>query len=261
MQTSATACQTNGQLPIHVQHLTARAAIPSATSTLTEAFEADPVTAYMLNHLPHTARSAALQALFYLSNHAAILSGGELYSASTTTPSATTIPDFQAAAVILPPGKSLDGISLSALPSLLLGGGLASALWNVGPTRLLSRLDAYGAAMTPAKKSTFPNGEQYYYVQTIGAGSLHRGKGLAPALLREVQGRAAKEGSVVYLEASNLGAKRVYEKLGFKDVADEIRMGVGECDEQGEVATGEAAVGVPLWPMLWVPEGHVRGGS
>lgn len=121
-------------------------------------------------------------------------------------------------------------------------------------------MNAYNAATTPAKKSTFPAGETFYYVQLIGAAEGHRGKGLAPALIRELQARAEKEGKKVYLEASNEGARRVYEKLGFVETAAVIRLGEGECGADGEVKSGDEAVGVPLWPMVWVPKGGSTAG-
>jgi GNAT superfamily N-acetyltransferase len=242
------------RLPVHVQHSTSTSSIPLATSTLIEAFESDPVTAYMLNHLPRSSRLPALQKLFLLSSNAAVKAGGELWSASTTSPSSST-PDFQAAATIFPPEKSLDDLGLASLPGLLLGGGLAPALCSIGPNRFVSRMNAYGAATTPSKKATFPDGEMFFYVQLIGAGSRHRGRGLAPALIRKLQERAREERKPIYLEASNEGARRVYEKLGFEEVGEMIWLGKGECDVQGEVAAGEAAKGVPMWPMVWRPEG------
>jgi GNAT superfamily N-acetyltransferase len=114
---------------------------------------------------------------------------------------------------------------------------------------------AYAAATTPAKKSTFPNNETFFYIQLIGAATAHRGKGLAPALIRKLQEQARSEGKAVYLEASNEGARRVYQKLGFEEVGDVISVGKGECDAQGERAEGGKAVGVPMWPMVWWPTG------
>ncbi|KAF2626563.1 hypothetical protein BU25DRAFT_343351 [Macroventuria anomochaeta] len=251
--------QPKPRLPVHVQHSVSPNAIPGATSTLIDAFISDPVTAYMLNHLPSSARLAALQKFFFLSSNAAIKAGGELWSASTTPPTTSSTPDFQAAAAIFPPGKSLDDLGANSLLGLLLSGGLAPALWSMGPSRFASRINAYTAATTPAKESTFPNGEDYFYIQLIGASSAHRGKGLAPALIRHLQDRARNEGKPIYLEASNEGARRVYEKLGFEEVGEVIWLGKGECGKDGEVASGEEAGGVPMWPMVWWPEGYVGG--
>lgn len=78
---------------------------------------------------------------------------------------------------------------------------------------------------------------------------------MAPALIRKLQDRAREERKPIYLEASNEGARRVYEKLGFEEVGEMIWLGKGECDVQGEVAAGEVAKGVPMWPMVWWPEG------
>jgi len=133
---------------------------------------------------------------------------------------------------------------------------MVPALWSIGPSRFMSRMNAYSAATTPSKKVTFFNGETFFYVQLIGAGSQHRGKGLAPALIRRLQERASGEGKPIYLEASNEGARRVYEKLGFEEVGEMIWLGKGECNVEGEVSDGEEAKGVPMWPMVWRPEGR-----
>lgn len=120
-------------------------------------------------------------------------------------------------------------------------------------------MDAFGTATMPVKKSVFPNGETYFYVFLVGASAAHRGKGLAPGLIRKLQERARDEGKPIWLEASNEGARAVYLKLGFKDVQPLIYLGKGECDANGEVASGEEAMGVPMWPMVWWPEGEVKG--
>ena len=106
---------------------------------------------------------------------------------------------------------------------------MVPALWSIG------RTVAYAAATMPSKKKTFPNGETCFYVQLIGAGSKHRGKGLAPALIKDSQERAKEERKPIYLEASNEGARRVYEKLGFEDSGDMIWLGKGECGKDGEL--------------------------
>ncbi|KAJ4988586.1 hypothetical protein SVAN01_05877 [Stagonosporopsis vannaccii] len=210
-----------------------------ATSTLVSAFEGDPITAYTLSHLAPSARLPALESLFTLSSNAALLSGGELWSASTnapqTSPSADFVQDYQAAATIYPPNTSLDSLGLSSLPSLLPTGGLEPALYAIGPRAFVAELNEYTAATTPAKKLTFPDGESFFYIQLIGAGAQHRGQGLAPALIRELHGRAEKLGRKVYLEASNEEAKRVYLKLGFVDAGGVVRVGEVFCDARGQV--------------------------
>lgn len=47
----------------------------------------------------------------------------------------------------------------------------------------------------------------------------------------------------------------MYEKLGFEESEEMIWLGKGECDVEGEVASGEDANGVPMWPMVWWLEG------
>ena len=65
------------------------------------------------------------------------------------------------------------------------------------------------------------------------------------------------------MESSSEGSRKVYARCGFVDVLGEkgevgIRMGVGRCDEKGEVAQGEEAAGVVFFPMVWWPEGYKR---
>lgn len=174
------------QPPVHVQHSTLPSAIPLTTSTLIEAFAFDRVTAYMLNHLPQFSRLPALQKLFLLSSNAALKADRELWSASTTPSSSSSELDldFQAAATHFPPGKSLDDLGASSLPGLLLGGGLVPTMWCIGPSWFVGGMTAYAAATAPWKKAAFPNGETFFFVQLIGAESQHRGKGLAPALIK-----------------------------------------------------------------------------
>lgn len=119
---------------------------------------------------------------------------------------------------------------------------MVPALWSIGPSRFMSRMNAYNLATTPIKKSTFSNGETFFYIQFIGAGAQHRGKGLAPGLIEKLQERATEEGKPIYLEASNEGARRVYEKLGFEEVGGMIWLGRGECAKGGEVDEGGEGV-------------------
>lgn len=56
------------------------------------------------------------------------------------------------------------------MPCLLLGGGLALALWSIGPCWFVIRMDAYVAAATISEKASFPNGETFFCAQLIGAG-------------------------------------------------------------------------------------------
>ena len=45
---------------------------------------------------------------------------------------------------------------------------------------------------------------------------------MAPALIKKLQERAREEVQPIYLEASNEGAKKVHEKLGFKEIESVI---------------------------------------
>ena len=135
-QPTPTRSQTKFRLPIHVTHCASTEAIPSATATLICAFEFDPVTAYMLHHLP--------------------------------------------------PEKSLDTLGIASLAELVTPGGLLGVLKKIAPSGFQQRMKSHTTATVPVKKSTFPNGENFFYVQFIDANSQHRGKGLAPALIKKL---------------------------------------------------------------------------
>lgn len=124
----------------------------------------------------------------------------------------------------------------------------------------------YVEPVARAKASVFPSKQTpYYYLSHIGTLDTARGQGLAPALIRSLQERAQGEGLPIWLESSSQGSRKVYLRCGFVDVEVEgrvgIKMGVGRCDERGEVATGEEAKGVEIYPMVWWPEGYVREGE
>lgn len=130
-------------------------------------------------------------------------------------------------------------------------------LWYCGVSSFV-RKSHWNTAVEPAKRAALPNGETYFYVMEIGTDERFRGKGLAPALIADVQVAAQQAMKPIWLEASNLGARAVYTKCGFVDVDVEIVVGKGECDATGEQATGDEAVGVKLWPMIWRPEGYKK---
>lgn len=106
------------------------------------------------------------------------------------------------------------------MPGFLPGSGLAPALWPVGPNSVVSKMNAYDAATMPSEKATFPSEEIFFYVRLIGAGTQHRGKGPALSLIEKLQDRVKKERKSIYLEAANVDARSVYEKLRFEETGE-----------------------------------------
>lgn len=90
--------------------------------------------------------------------------------------------------------------------------------------------------------------KKYFYVFFLGTHPDARGQGLASAIMREYQARAAKEGVPLWLEATTRYSMRLYERLGFK-IVDEMVLGKGKVDADGLECKGSE--GVTIWGMIW----------
>src|SRR5271155_3675415 len=103
--------------------------------------------------------------------------------------------------------------------------------------------------LTDAAKAKGLGGwKKYFYVFFLGTHPDARGEGLASAIIREYQARAAKEGVPLWLEATTAYSMRLYEGLGFR-IVDEMVMGKGKVGSDGlECKGGE---GVAIWGMVW----------
>jgi GNAT superfamily N-acetyltransferase len=215
----------------------------------------------MLNHLPPQERPLAFRKLFGGMVHLASTSDALFMQASTFLPneSAPTAPQFHCVAIMVRPGASANqSFALPNWPNLVRS-GILGLLWQVGLFRFTRTTSEYPALVAPVKASLFAEGETYYYVQMIATDVAHRGKGLCSRLLVELQRRAQEEGKPVWLEGSTWKNRCIYERIGFEDVGGPLVIGKGECGEDGEKASGELAVGVSFYPMVWWPEGYVRG--
>lgn len=230
---------------------------------LVEAFETDPNFTYYLNKVPKISRPKSLEKILQLMLMIGELNNATFYESGALDPSLgeSSEPLFQSAAVVMPPGKAATNFGLQGWIKLIRQGVL-KLIWRAGWSGLKKILVEYPSGAEQVKKSVFLENEQYYYLLIIGTGTQHRGKGLAAAIIKEHQLIAQKKGLPMYLEASNKGAAKVYEKCGFEHVIvapeKEFVVGKGECDETGEKASGEKAVGVRMYPMVWWPEGYVR---
>ncbi|MEV5318367.1 GNAT family N-acetyltransferase [Streptomyces sp. NPDC052687] len=83
-----------------------------------------------------------------------------------------------------------------------------------------------------------PAGRAHAYLWMIGVAPDRQGEGLGTALLTPVLDRCDREGLPAYLEASNAGSRRLYERLGFTVLADRVL---------------ELPDGPTMWPMWREP--------
>lgn len=93
----------------------------------------------------------------------------------------------------------------------------------------LARLGTF-LALTEARH---PAGQEHLHLVFIGVLPAAQGRGLGGALLRERLARADAEGVPAYLEASTPRSRALYERHGFRDTGDPIRLPDGPA----------------LWPM------------
>ncbi|ETN36383.1 uncharacterized protein HMPREF1541_08660 [Cyphellophora europaea CBS 101466] len=265
-QPSSTAKAEMHLLPMTI--CSGKAAIQHATATYAEAFSTDPYQRYSLTPIrpsssndkaTHPIHSPAVRTHLwrYLVTQAAV-NGGHIVNATG---------DWSSVGIYFDPGTSDAGSTRMLLPFPPHTGGssvLGTALWivvRVGP-RMLWRGAAYDAALRRLRKRYFKaerlRRRDFFYVAVLATLEGRRGEGLGSAWIRWLQARAAEVGRPVWLETSTEGARRMYERCGFRCVGCE-RMGVGWVDEEGwwvedERARREAK-GVALWGMVWWPEG------
>ncbi|OAG00971.1 uncharacterized protein CC84DRAFT_1168173 [Paraphaeosphaeria sporulosa] len=247
---------------------------PIYSHLLARAFTTDPVFTYIEGATPWYARPLLTYRIIRSQLLAASHGNRALFIAAASNPTTTSKSSLQASkeedkeqdaelnpqctAVILPPGESLLGIPVPSWISLLLLRGAWRVFFSLGLSGWKKFEKGYITPVEAAKASVFAQGETYYYVAIIWTAAQHRGKGLAQSVLGELTERAQREGKPVWLEASSAASRRVYRRCGFVDVGETIVLGRGEVDGTGEAAEGEAAVGVPVFPMVWWPKGDPR---
>ncbi|KAF2684076.1 hypothetical protein K458DRAFT_431680 [Lentithecium fluviatile CBS 122367] len=233
-------------------------------------FLTDPVLTYLLNQTPWYHKAAALYHIIRIQLHACGYKKRAIYSSASTRPDhSPTDVEFnpQCAAVTLLPGSGgAFDVSPLGWTSILLH-GIHKVFFYAGTKPWNGFFTQFVVPVERAKAATFALGEDYYYIVFISTDVQHRGKGLAATVIGELQARAQEEGKPIWIEASAPNAHRVYLKCGFEDVGVDgvgsagkgFRMGVGEADDKGDRCRGEGAVGVPVWPMVWWPEGYEKG--
>jgi len=161
---------------------------------LTLAFSRDPVMRFMypdpdayLRHFPHFAAAF----------------GGPAFEAGTVWAAS----DFSGAALWLPSGVHSDG---DAIEEVLARSVDPAKLETIG--LVLERM----AELHPE--------EPHWYLAIVGVDAAHQGRGLGAKLLEGALARCDAEGLVAYLESSNPANISLYERHGFRVMA-EIREG------------------------------------
>jgi ribosomal protein S18 acetylase RimI-like enzyme len=160
------------------------------TTTLTAAFEDDPLWTWVFRDPTHL----AVFWRFYIGS-------------ALRYPCVWITGDYAAAAVWIPPaGSELTGEEEERLESLV--GEL------VGPRapEVLELLDRFEAS--------HPRERPHYYLSLLGTHPDHRGQGHGMTLLAENLRRMDAEGIPAYLESSNPRNDRRYERLGFRPLGE-----------------------------------------
>jgi hypothetical protein len=105
----------------------------------------------------------------------------------------------------------------------------------------------YGVVAEGAKRRELGN-SPYWYLFLIGRdpGYTAKGNPAAPRLILPFIQKAKEAGVSVWLEATSPHSRDVYKKLGFK-VVEELKIGRGSCDSEGNIVDG--GPGVSMWAM------------
>jgi ribosomal protein S18 acetylase RimI-like enzyme len=176
---------------------------------LTEAFMNDPLVCWLF---PEPEERGRLQSHFYrpLLTHSAAeayLAGRREGAAVWLTPAAGQTP-YEEHPEAPDPGRS--------------------TVFGANGARLL--------ALGQALAVRHPDREPHLYLPCMGVISGRQGAGLGSALLRHRLARADADGLAVYLEASSPRSRALYQRLGFDDLGEPVRV----------------ADSTLLWPM-WRP--------
>ncbi len=167
-----------------------RSDVPALVSLLCRAFDADPVTNWVLRQ--DGRRAAALASYFRLSLELTIPHGHVFVT-----------DDHRGTAAWAPPGKWREGRlqQIWRLPAFLRAIGLRRA------PRILPAVVALDA-----KHPTTP----HYYLFELAVEPSCQGRGIGSTLLRHGLERCDREGKPAYLESSNPRNNSLYERHGFR---------------------------------------------
>lgn len=207
--------------------------ISQAADLYQHAFREDPVITYITG-LDSQQRHAYLSEYFTRLNTAAAFNAAVFEEAN----------DWASASVFLPPGKRVDN------PWTLIPAGFFQVLWKLGIAGCNRMLREFEPAVTALQRQELGDSTHFYYLFLIATRDDARGRGLSSALVRRLQGRAAKEDAPVWLEATSVSSARLYAKLGFKSVGM-VTLGQGIAAVDGSKEQGGS--GVPVDCMIWRP--------
>jgi ribosomal protein S18 acetylase RimI-like enzyme len=166
--------------------------IPPLADTLTRAFFADPVSAYLFPDEPR--RAQRLRSFFELQLEGVYLPKGEVY----------TTADRVSAALWLPPGTLPPGPRIQF-----------AYFWLAMRSRSLRRGRRLAAALYRLRPR-----QPHYYLGTVGTDPSHQRRGLASTLIEFVLVRLDQMVIPAYLEASSVANVRLYTSLGFAVVTE-----------------------------------------
>lgn len=208
--------------------------IPQVADLYKDAFRDDPVIRYFLCSLDTAQRHQYLYEYFTCLGTAAALNGGTFSEAD----------DWKSAAIILPPGKSIDN------PWTLVPAGLFQVLWKLGFAGCWRMLREYEPA-TAAVRQKAIGSKDFHYLFFVATRDDARGRGLSSALIKELQKKASMDGLPVWLEATTQSSARLYAKLGFENVGQVV---LGESTAAPDGSREQGGSGVPVECMVWWPE-------
>ncbi|KAJ7368989.1 hypothetical protein DFH08DRAFT_37258 [Mycena albidolilacea] len=154
------------------------------------------------------------------------------------------------AAIWGPPGQTTAPPMSSALEM-----GLSSVIanWGIGFLTRQSEFvqsTEHVLAEAHAERKLPGSPEDAWHLQLAAVDSEFQGKGYMSMLLRE--GLEHAPGAVFTLEANSPQSRDVYGRYGF-EVVREVIVGKGKVDGLAVVASGDAATGFTMYPMIKVP--------
>ncbi|MFI6787881.1 GNAT family N-acetyltransferase [Nonomuraea sp. NPDC050383] len=166
----------------------------AVVDVLTEAFMSDPVVCWIF---PEAGERGRLQPFFYgsLVTHPA----GEAYLVGR--------PEGASVWLTLAAGQT----PYEQLPEAALG-----AVFGENGARL--------AALGQALAQRHPDREPHLYLSCMGVVSGRQGAGLGSAMLRHRLARADADGLPAYLEASSPRSRALYQRHGFEDLGEPVRV-------------------------------------
>ena len=167
------------------------------TTILSTGFYADPVCRWFF---PDDAERRRLQPLLFGPIVDMTLKDGEVYATEDRTAAALWLP--------VNAGEHADGPSMEEFYEPILGPSYAK------------RIGAYGERST----ATHPTHADHLYLTFIAVQPDRFGRGIGTALLRDRLDAMDERGVPTYLEASNPDSRRLYERLGYRQLGPAMDM-------------------------------------